>query len=37
MINQGRPAFLSAPMQFGLPEGAVLILVNGECVGAVGV
>jgi uncharacterized protein GlcG (DUF336 family) len=37
MINQGRTAFLSAPMQYGLLEGAVPILVNGECVGAVGV
>jgi len=35
-INQGRVAFLSAPMQ-GMLEGGVPIMVGGECVGAVGV
>lgn len=37
MINQGRTAFLSAPMQYGLLEGAVPIVVEGQCVGAIGV
>lgn len=37
LINQGRTAFLSAPMQYGLLEGAVPVLVDGHCVGAVGV
>ncbi|WP_119154455.1 GlcG/HbpS family heme-binding protein [Caldimonas tepidiphila] len=37
MINQGRVSFLSAPGVEGLLEGGVPILVNGECVGAVGV
>jgi glc operon protein GlcG len=36
MINQGRTAFLSAPLQ-GMLEGGVPILVNGHVVGAVGV
>ena len=36
MINQGRTAFLSAPLQ-GMLEGGVPILVEGVCVGAVGV
>lgn len=36
MINNGRTAFLSAPLQ-GLLEGGVPILVGGQCVGAVGV
>jgi uncharacterized protein GlcG (DUF336 family) len=35
-INQGRPAFLSAPLH-GMLEGGVPILVEGHCVGAVGV
>ena len=35
-INQGRVAFLSAPLQ-GMLEGGVPIMVEGECVGAVGV
>jgi len=35
-INQGRVAFLSAPMH-GMLEGGVPIVVDGECVGAVGV
>jgi uncharacterized protein GlcG (DUF336 family) len=36
MINQGRTAFLSAPLQ-GMLEGGVPILVGGQVVGAVGV
>lgn len=37
MINQGRNAFLSAPEIQGMLEGGVPILVQGECLGAVGV
>jgi uncharacterized protein GlcG (DUF336 family) len=37
MINQGRVSFLSAPAVEGLLEGGVPILVQGVCVGAVGV
>ena len=37
MINQGRTAFLSAPSLRGMLEGAVPIMVDGQCVGAVGV
>ena len=37
MINQGRVSFLSAPHLEGLLEGGVPILVQGQCVGAVGV
>ncbi|HEY3538132.1 MAG: heme-binding protein [Trinickia sp.] len=36
MINGGRVAFLSAPISATL-EGGVPILVNGQCVGALGV
>jgi glc operon protein GlcG len=36
MINGGRYAFLSAPLSATL-EGAVPVLVDGHCVGAVGV
>lgn len=36
MINQGRSAFLSAPL-VGMLEGGVPILVDGQVVGAVGV
>lgn len=36
MINQGRNAFLSAPLD-GFLEGGVPIVVDGHCVGAVGV
>ena len=36
MINQGRNAFLSAPLQ-GMLEGGVPIIVDGQVVGAVGV
>ena len=37
MINQGRASFLSAPELQGMLEGGVPIMVDGECVGAVGV
>jgi uncharacterized protein GlcG (DUF336 family) len=37
MINQGRMSFLSAPEVEGLLEGGVPIMVDGHCVGAVGV
>ena len=37
MINSGRASFLSAPMLDGMLEGGVPIIVNGQCVGAVGV
>ncbi len=37
MINNGRMSFLSAPLLEGMLEGGVPILVNGYCVGAVGV
>jgi glc operon protein GlcG len=36
MINQGRNAFLSAPIE-GMLEGGVPIIVDGEVIGAVGV
>ncbi len=37
MINQGRVSFLSAPGLQGMLEGGVPIIVQGDCVGAVGV
>ena len=37
MINQGRIAYLSVPALHGMLEGGVPIVVQGECVGAVGV
>ena len=37
IINNGRTAFLSAPEIEGMLEGGVPILVDGYCVGAVGV
>ncbi|MBE0547455.1 MAG: heme-binding protein [Rubrivivax sp.] len=37
MINQGRTAFLSAPVLQGMLEGGVPIMAAGHCVGAVGV
>lgn len=37
MINQGRASFLSAPEVEGLLEGGVPIMIDGHCVGAVGV
>ena len=36
MINGGRFAFLSAPLE-GMLEGGVPLVVDGQCVGAVGV
>lgn len=37
VINQGRMSFLSAPAIEGMLEGGVPILVDGQCLGAVGV
>lgn len=37
MINGGRTAFLSAPAIDGMLEGGVPVIVNGVCIGAVGV
>jgi glc operon protein GlcG len=37
IINQGRTSFLSAPGLQGMLEGGVPILVDGQCIGAVGV
>ena len=37
MINQGRTSFLSAPGLEALLEGGVPIVVDGHCIGAVGV
>ena len=37
MINQGRLSFLSAPGLQGMLEGGLPIIVDGQCVGAVGV
>lgn len=37
MINQGRMSFLSAPALEGMLEGGVPIVVDGYCIGAVGV
>ncbi len=37
LINQGRTAFLSAPSLEGMLEGGLPIMVDGQCVGAVGV
>ncbi len=37
VINQGRTSFLSAPLLQGMLEGGVPILVEGQCLGAVGV
>jgi len=37
MINQGRMSFLSAPLIEGMLEGGVPIMVDGHCLGAVGV
>lgn len=37
MINQGRTSFLSAPNLKGMLEGGVPIIVDGHCLGAVGV
>jgi glc operon protein GlcG len=37
MINGGRTAFVTAPLIDGMLEGGVPILIEGQCVGAVGV
>jgi uncharacterized protein GlcG (DUF336 family) len=37
LINQGRVSFLSAPTLQGMLEGGVPILIDGQCIGAVGV
>lgn len=37
MINGGRYSFLSAPAVAGMLEGGVPVIVDGHCVGAVGV
>jgi glc operon protein GlcG len=37
IINNGRYSFLSAPLIEGMLEGGVPIVINGQCVGAVGV
>jgi glc operon protein GlcG len=37
MINGGRVSFITAPVLEGMLEGGVPIMVNGQCVGAVGV
>jgi uncharacterized protein GlcG (DUF336 family) len=37
MINGGRYAFLNAKFNEGMLEGGVPIMVEGQCVGAVGV
>ena len=37
MINQGRVSFLSAPELEGMLEGGVPVVVDGHCIGAVGV
>ncbi len=37
IINQGRYSFLSAPTLEGMLEGGVPVVVDGHCIGAVGV
>lgn len=37
VINQGRMSFLSAPAIEGMLEGGVPIVLDGQCVGAIGV
>ena len=37
IINNGRVSFLSAPQIEGMLEGGVPIIVDGHCIGAVGV
>jgi glc operon protein GlcG len=37
IINQGRYSFLSVPLLEGLLEGGVPVMVDGQCIGAVGV
>lgn len=37
MINNGRYSFMTAPVLEGMLEGGVPVVVDGQCVGAVGV
>lgn len=37
MINNGRFSFMTAPVLEGMLEGGVPVIVDGQCVGAVGV
>ncbi|MEY2654001.1 MAG: hypothetical protein RLZZ524_1029 [Pseudomonadota bacterium] len=37
MINQGRVSFVTAPEVDGLLEGGVPIMIDGDCIGAIGV
>jgi glc operon protein GlcG len=37
MINNGRTAFLSAPVLHGMLEGGVPVVVDGQVIGAIGV
>ena len=37
MINNGRFSFMSAPVLEGIIEGGVPIMINGQCLGAVGI
>ena len=37
VINQGRTSFLSVPELEGMLEGGVPVIVDGHCIGAVGV
>lgn len=37
MINNGRFSFITAPVLEGMLEGGVPVMVEGQCVGAVGV
>ena len=37
MINNGRYSFITAPVLEGMLEGGVPIVMNGQCLGAVGV
>lgn len=37
VINQGRTSFLSVPALQGMLEGGVPVMVEGQCIGAVGV
>lgn len=37
MINSGRVAFLSAPVLAATLEGGVPVIVDGDCIGAIGV
>ena len=37
VINQGRMSFLSVPLLEGMLEGGIPVMVDGQCIGAVGV